>query len=68
MSALPCPSPVEVRAPATIHDVARAAGVPLVLAGPVAGIDDPVELAVGPVEAPTDEDADLGIKLALRKA
>ena len=27
MSALPCPSPVEVRAPATIHDVARAAGV-----------------------------------------
>jgi len=27
-----------------------------------------VELAVGPVEAATDEDADLGIKLALRKA
>ncbi len=27
-----------------------------------------VELTVGPVEAPTDEDAELGIRLALRKA
>lgn len=27
MSALPCPSPADLGAPATIHDVARAAGV-----------------------------------------